>query len=210
MERVKWRRVLIWWIRLRVSLESMLDQQILEVEQRLAELHYAPGRVDGRFTKETATALWAFQKLNGLKPVSKVTKATLRALEHPRKITPPLRNGVAVDLSDQVLLVYKGGELQLISHVSSGMERHYCENGRCGYAITPVGRYRVYRRVHGWDPGPLGSLYKPLYFYGGIALHGASTVPRRPASHGCVRVPLHVANRLYRLAPVGTRVLVKR
>jgi lipoprotein-anchoring transpeptidase ErfK/SrfK len=31
-------------------------------------------------------------------------------------------------------------------------------------------------------------LYRPRYFNAGIAVHGYSSVPSYPASHGCVRV----------------------
>ena len=37
-----------------------------------------------------------------------------------------------------------------------------------------------------------GNMYKPLYFDGGQAIHGANSVPTNPASHGCAR--LRVAN----------------
>ncbi|MFI6817709.1 L,D-transpeptidase family protein [Nonomuraea sp. NPDC050328] len=187
----------------------MIDPQILQVEQRLAELHISPGRVDGVFTRETAVALWALQKLNGLRPVSKLTPATLRALQRPRKIHAPVRDGVVVDLSRQVLFLYERGKIRLISHVSTGANRYYCMKGRCGYAVTPLGDYRVFRRVHGWDRGPLGSMYKTMYFNHGIALHGSKTVPRWPASHGCVRLPMHVADRLFRQVEVGTMVRVR-
>ncbi|MFI6814113.1 L,D-transpeptidase family protein [Nonomuraea sp. NPDC050328] len=188
----------------------MLDQQILEVEERLAKLRFDPGVVDGVFTEETATALWALQKLNGLKPVSRVTPATERALKRPRKIRRPVRDGVVVDLGDQLLFHYERGKLRLIAHVSTGANRHYCLKGHCGYAVTPVGEFQVQRRVHGWEDGPLGAMYKPVYFNGGIALHGSVEVPKRAASHGCVRMPLHIADRLFPRLPVGTTVLVRR
>ena len=44
--------------------------------------------------------------------------------------------------------------------------------------------YRYGRRVEGWRDAPLGRLYNPVYFNGGIAVHGAGSVPDRPASHG--------------------------
>jgi lipoprotein-anchoring transpeptidase ErfK/SrfK len=31
-------------------------------------------------------------------------------------------------------------------------------------------------------------MYRPLYFDGGQAIHGANNVPRSPASHGCARL----------------------
>jgi lipoprotein-anchoring transpeptidase ErfK/SrfK len=33
-----------------------------------------------------------------------------------------------------------------------------------------------------------GNMYKPIYFDGGQAIHGANTVPTSPASHGCARL----------------------
>ena len=39
------------------------------------------------------------------------------------------------------------------------------------------------------EDNPLnGNMYKPLYFDGGQAIHGANNVPRSPASHGCARL----------------------
>ena len=54
---------------------------------------------------------------------------------------------------------------------------------------TPVGTWRVYREVFGWD----WILYHPMYFLRGFAIHGYPEVPMWPASHGCVRVPLWIA-----------------
>ena len=31
-------------------------------------------------------------------------------------------------------------------------------------------------------------MYRPNYFYGGYAVHGMTSVPAYPASHGCVRM----------------------
>ena len=74
--------------------------------------------------------------------------------------------------------------------------------------FTPVGRFAVYRKVVGFDPSPLGTLYDPLYFTGGYAIHGNPSVPPYPASHGCVRVPMWVAPYLYRTVPYGETVYV--
>ena len=43
-------------------------------------------------------------------------------------------------------------------------------------------------RPEGWWEGDLGEIYRPKYFKGGIAVHGSSSIPNYPASHGCVRV----------------------
>ena len=55
--------------------------------------------------------------------------------------------------------------------------------------ITPDGLHDVYRQhAVGWRKGDLGQIYRPKYFAGGAAIHGAPKIPAYPASHGCVRV----------------------
>jgi lipoprotein-anchoring transpeptidase ErfK/SrfK len=51
-------------------------------------------------------------------------------------------------------------------------------------------------------------MYYPVYFVGGVAVHGSPSVPRRPASHGCIRIPMYAAKAFYGTTPIGTVVLV--
>ncbi|MFW2336319.1 L,D-transpeptidase family protein, partial [Ilumatobacter sp.] len=60
----------------------------------------------------------------------------------------------------------------------------------------------------GWRNAKLGRLYKPVYFNYGIAIHGASNVPNYPASRGCVRYPMHVAEYIQDLVELGDAVYV--
>jgi hypothetical protein len=52
----------------------------------------------------------------------------------------------------------------------------------------------------------------PVFFIGTtFAIHGDTDVPRRPASHGCVRIPTHVAAFFHTLVPTpGTPVYIRR
>ena len=43
---------------------------------------------------------------------------------------------------------------------------------------------------------------------GAFAIHGYHSVPSYPASHGCVRIPIWVAPRVYSLIDYGTTVYV--
>jgi lipoprotein-anchoring transpeptidase ErfK/SrfK len=58
---------------------------------------------------------------------------------------------------------------------------------------------------------PLGRLYRPVYFYGGYAVHGSGSIPAYPASHGCARVSNPAIDMIWRenLMPDGLRVLVR-
>ncbi|MDP4506349.1 L,D-transpeptidase family protein [Nonomuraea turcica] len=175
------------------------------LQNRLVELGYRPGKADGRYGGTTLAAVWAFQKVNGIKPTSTIAKRTWEALETPKAPKVLVKNGeptrAEVNLTKQIMVLYIGGEAKLITHISSGSGVPYCESatwqGRkqrfCGSATTPTGNYRTTWRKSGWHRSYLGQLYNPIFFNGGIAFHGALSVPLYPASHGCVRMPMNVA-----------------
>ena len=95
------------------------------------------------------------------------------------------------------LFIVRDGQITQISPVSTA--------GLPG-RFTPVGQFAVYRKVDGFDPSPLGTLYLPSYFTGGYAIHGNPSVPPYPASHGCVRVPMWIAPTMFAELIVGTPV----
>jgi lipoprotein-anchoring transpeptidase ErfK/SrfK len=71
--------------------------------------------------------------------------------------------------------------------------------------------FSVLRQVDGYDPGPLGQLYRPKYFTEtGVAVHGYSDVPPYPASHGCVRVSNAAIDYIWanNILPIGAAVWV--
>lgn len=191
------------------------------LQARLKELGYVPGSVDGRYGGATLTAVWAFQKVQGITPTSTVAARTWRALENPRapKVLVPRGKAtrVEVNLTKQVMVLYRGGAPVLISHISSGSGIPYTEyatwNGKrqrfSGSARTPTGDYKTTWRVKGWHRSYLGQLYNPIFFNGGIALHGALSVPLYPASHGCVRLPMNVAEMLPGMLGKGVPVHVR-
>jgi peptidoglycan hydrolase-like protein with peptidoglycan-binding domain len=171
---------------------------------------YDPGEPDGRFGLKTTMAVWAWQALHGLPADGVVTpqqEALILAAPAQQMLRPALGpTHTEIDLTRQVILVWKSGRLVLVSHVSSGSQVPYCEDGHCGNAVTPVGTYHYNRRVDGWRNAPLGHLYNPVYFVGGIAVHGAPSVPNHPASHGCVRIPMHIAEYFPSLVAKGDPV----
>jgi len=78
----------------------------------------------------------------------------------------------------------------------------------CGEA-TPVGTFRVGRQVRGPHHAEFGTLYSLSFFNRGIAVHGAPNVPATRASHGCVRVPLHLATTMFDAMRAGSLVQVR-
>lgn len=197
--------------------------RVKKLQRRLKELHYDPGTVDGEYGAATVVAVWAFQKVQGIEPSSTIGKATRAALTEPEEPKVRVRDGAAdrveVMLKKQILVVYEKDEVELISHVSTGTGRSYCSNWKddatgetgtsCGVAVTPTGDYKASRRITGWRESRLGLLWNPVYFNGGIAFHGAPSVPLYPASHGCVRIPMHTANTFPDLVEHNERVYVR-
>ena len=186
--------------------------EVLALEERLASMHYDTGKVDGTFDATTAFAVMAFQKVQGLARTGRATKDVTDALTTAAAPAPMLPGGgatrVEVDLKRQVLFLYKDGALLRILPVSTGSGKKYCVDGQCAVAVTPGGSFRVGRKILGIRVSRLGQLYNPLYFNGGIAIHGAPSVPGYPASHGCVRIPMSASRWFYDTVSSGTPVYV--
>ena len=113
-----------------------------------------------------------------------------------------------IDISEQVLLEVVDGHIVSATHVSTGNGEGYWYEGEWWLADTPRGWFQIYAKDAGWQEGSLGWLYSPMYFVGGFAIHGSTSVPDYPASHGCVRVTLADADYFFDNVPLGTWVHV--
>ncbi|HET9082206.1 MAG TPA: L,D-transpeptidase family protein [Trebonia sp.] len=191
---------------------------IKALQQRLAALKYYPGPADGQFGAYTLEAVWAFQEVQGLKVDGVVGPVTVRALQHPRAYPARYAGGgstrVEVNLRTRVLVVYRGGAVALISHISAGGGYVYGGGAR---AVTPTGHFRTTVYLPGWIRVPLGTMYNSVFFIGtSYAIHGEPTygangggVPLNPVSHGCVRIPYDIAQFFHALVKTpGTPVYV--
>jgi Putative peptidoglycan binding domain/L,D-transpeptidase catalytic domain len=196
---------------------GMKSSAVKALQRRLAALGYYPGSIDGQFGTSTLEAVWAFQEVQGLPGHDYVSSAMQRALAHPRvpKVLDRAAgaNRIEVNLRIEVLVLYRGNKVQLISHISSGGGYYYCSpGGGCGYAVTPAGNYKTLVFMPGWVQVPLGEMYNPVFFIGtAFAIHGETYVPLAPVSHGCVRIPMDVAAFFYKLVRTpGEAVIIRR
>ncbi len=185
--------------------------QVAGLQQRLTDLGYWLGPVDGIFGPLTEQAVIAFQKASALPPDGRADAATqLALLDASRVPTAMSGDGIEVDKSRQLLLLVRGGQVQWVFNTSTGTEQPYIFEGQRYLADTPVGTFTVERQVDGWRVAPLGRLYRPKFIVGGIAIHGYSNVPATPASHGCIRVTNAAMDYLWEpgVAPLGSTVWV--
>jgi peptidoglycan hydrolase-like protein with peptidoglycan-binding domain len=185
---------------------------VADLQRRLAALGYQVPAADGEFGSETAHAVVAFQKVNRLGRDGVVGPRTRAALARPRLPSPRARAAyhLEADLTLQVVYVVRDGRIAEILDASSASGRQYTSHGAVHTAVTPLGSFRVQRKLPGWRKSDLGLLWKPAYFDGGYAVHGSPSVPPFPASHGCIRLTMAAMDALWPRLPVGTPVLVYR
>jgi hypothetical protein len=219
---------------------------VKQVQQRLTDLGFAPGPVDGQFGGGTQQAVWAYKKLIGgltfqqlaaSDNASAVDNELWQQMQDPIVIQPrrPMgagRRHVEIYLPLQVMVVFADDKPTLVTHIASGeldasgQPMYWCEKTtydtdadgsplpepvvkqECAYSKTPGGIFRFRRKVEGNRVGPLGGMYNPVYFNYGIAVHGAKSVPKEPASHGCVRINMDIAEYFPELVKVGDAVYV--
>jgi hypothetical protein len=189
---------------------ALARAQIREAERGLSELGYWTGPVDGVFDTGSQAALIAFQKWEGRTVDGRLTRdevEAIRTAEVPRARDAGYAH-VEVDLDRQVLLlINQSGDVRVLP-VSTGNGKEFVSDGQTSIAYTPRGRFVVYDKTFGWEDGALGSVFYANYISGGVAIHGYESVPTRPASHGCIRIPMFAAREVSRLLPLGTIVLV--
>lgn len=107
---------------------------------------------------------------------------------------------VAISLERQTLKLYDANGLFAETPVSTGMRGH----------ATPMGVFSIiqknkYHRSNIYSGAPMP--YMQRITWSGIALH-AGVLPGYPASHGCIRMPMNFAMRLWGWTRMGARVII--
>jgi lipoprotein-anchoring transpeptidase ErfK/SrfK len=107
---------------------------------------------------------------------------------------------ISVSIAQQRLRIYDANGLFAESPVSTGMPGH----------STPMGVFSVIQKqkfhqsnIYSGAPMP----FMQRITWSGIALH-AGVLPGHPASHGCIRMPMAFAVKMYGWTRMGARVVV--
>src|SRR5881275_2945735 len=129
----------------------------------------------------------------------------LVASDHTKIAIPFANKRVEVDLANQRLRAYQGSRLVLDSAISTGREGKKTPAGefKAGPVKSRMHRSRLYHNA----PMPWS-----VQVHDNIFIHGFQKVPRRPSSHGCIRLPLAGANPakwFYDWIDVGTAIDIK-
>jgi lipoprotein-anchoring transpeptidase ErfK/SrfK len=107
---------------------------------------------------------------------------------------------ISVSIAQQKLRIYDANGLFAESPISTGMPGH----------STPMGVFSVIQKqkfhqsnIYSGAPMP----FMQRITWSGIAMH-AGVVPGHPASHGCIRLPMAFAVKMYGWTRMGARVIV--
>ncbi len=135
---------------------------------------------------------------------------------------------VVIDISEQKAYFYKGGQLAGISAISSGEPKHPTTTGNFkvleknkwhrsnlyGDFVDSAGNVVQANVDIKKDRPPPGTKFVGskmthfMRFHGGEGMH-EGFLPGYPASHGCVRMPAHMAEIFFHNVSVGTPVTVR-
>ncbi|MGH6949828.1 MAG: L,D-transpeptidase family protein, partial [Vitreimonas sp.] len=108
---------------------------------------------------------------------------------------------VHVDLSRQLVTVYRNGVRIGVSTASTGRRGHETPTG-----VFTVLQKKRHHRSNLYNNAPMP--YMIRLTWDGVALHGGA-VRDRPVSHGCIRLPMQFARELFRAVPMGGTVVVE-
>ena len=192
---------------------GMRGPDVKALQERLHYLHYFVGKINGQFGWDTQEGVWAFKEVQTGKiapPHANRVDARMQrcagASQAAQGAVPARRRRLRIEINKkiEVLVLYDHDKQCLISHVST--------------ASTAAARTAL-RLVHAWRAPPGDAItslarspttasarsymYWPVFFIGyTYAIHGFPNpkwhnrwygVPLKPASHGCVRIPLDLS-----------------
>ncbi len=144
------------------------------------------------------------QRLTPRQPARAAGKPAASQIARPAKEAPPPPGPhmLIVSVKSQNVSFYANGKLVSQSPVSTGKASN----------PTPFGVFSIIQRnrhhrsnIYSGAPMP----YMQRLTWSGIALHEGK-LPGYPASHGCIRLPEHYADHLWRTIRMNTRVIVSR
>jgi hypothetical protein len=153
----------------------------------------------GRFNAASGRAVLAYHKVNRMAWTRRASPEVLPRLLRGRgafKLRHP-RAGrhVEVDLDRQVMVLAARGRPRHTFHISSGAPGTPSDRGH----------FRFHRRLAGYNDR---RMLHSVYYNRGEAVHGFHSVPRYPASHGCIRSSIPDARFIYDWVRLGMSIYV--
>jgi lipoprotein-anchoring transpeptidase ErfK/SrfK len=131
------------------------------------------------------------------KPVEHLPKEEVKAKEAKKPAGPVI---IAISIEKQSLKVYDANGFFAESPISTGMKGHPTPMG----VFSIIEKHKFHRsNIYSGAPMP----YMQRITWSGVAMH-AGVLPGYPASHGCIRLPMAFAVKLWVWTRMGARVVV--
>src|ERR1700749_1390021 len=115
-------------------------------------------------------------------------------------VHPQLPLVIAVSIGSQRVKIYDANGLFGEAPVSTGMPGHPTPQGV--FSVIEKDRYH-HSNIYSGAPMP----FMQRITWGGVAMH-AGVLPGYPASHGCIRMPMEFATKMWGWTKMGARVFV--
>jgi lipoprotein-anchoring transpeptidase ErfK/SrfK len=132
------------------------------------------------------------------KSIKKRVPANEDVAKDSRKPQGPLI--IAISIEKQILKIYDANGYFAETPISTGMRGH----------STPMGVFSVIQKhkyhhsnIYSGAPMP----YMQRITWSGVAMH-AGVLPGYPASHGCIRMPMNFAVKMWGWTRMGARVVI--
>jgi len=144
---------------------------------------------------------YGFSQGRPVAPPPRVRPRQAKKVEAPKESVKP--QGpliIAISIQNQTLKVYDANGFFAESPISTGMKGH----------PTPMGVFSIIQKhklhhsnIYSGAPMP----FMQRITWSGVAMH-AGVLPGYPASHGCIRMPMAFAARMWNWTKMGARVVV--
>ncbi|NPV26419.1 MAG: L,D-transpeptidase family protein [Firmicutes bacterium] len=185
---------------LRLMSPFMVGPDVRQLQERLQELGFYRGPLDGVFGPATETAVRAFQTEAGLTVDGIVGPTTWNALGIDRIPSARGNRRISIDTEKKNLTLREGNRLIRTYPVAVGRPE----------TPTPLGNWVITEKQ--LNPGgPFGARWMRLSIpWGGYGIHGTNNPSSigMAASHGCVRMFNEDVIELYDLVDIGTPVRI--
>jgi lipoprotein-anchoring transpeptidase ErfK/SrfK len=135
------------------------------------------------------------------RPRPRIVRSRQKLPDAPKDTAKPVGPVlIAISIDKQQLKLYDQNGLFAETPVSTGMRGH----------STPMGVFSViqknkYHRSNIYSNAPMP--YMQRITWSGVAMH-AGVLPGYPASHGCIRMPMNFAMRMWGWTRMGARVII--
>src|SRR6202171_411613 len=169
----------------------------------------AAGAIGSASHAEAALYYWSDSDPGYYRPGPTVPQPRQKARHRQAKKIRAPENGsgkpqgpliIAISIDRQNLRIYDANGFFAETPISTGMRGH----------PTPMGVFSVIQKhkfhhsnIYSWAPMP----YMQRITWSGVAMH-AGVLPGYPASHGCIRMPMAFAVKMWNWTKMGARVVV--